>query len=122
MIIDPDGKVLRLTPSAERLLQRDLKIVKGRIVSWNSDATRALDRALHKLVREGIPSVRPVGVAAASRPPDHRLPFAPGPGSPVVFRARPRPRGASRLLADSSRLISLAGLADVSLPINSAAM
>jgi DNA-binding CsgD family transcriptional regulator len=59
-IIDPDGGVLRLTPSAERLLGGDLKIIRGRIVSCNADATRALDRALNILIREGCSSVRPV--------------------------------------------------------------
>ena len=37
-----------------------LKILQGRNVSGNADATRGLDRALNILIREGCPSVRPV--------------------------------------------------------------
>jgi DNA-binding CsgD family transcriptional regulator/PAS domain-containing protein len=60
MLIDRDGEALRLNPSAERLLGDDLKIFSHRLVSWSFDATRALDRALHTLIREGRASVDPV--------------------------------------------------------------
>jgi DNA-binding CsgD family transcriptional regulator len=44
------GEVLRLNRSAERLLGPDLQVVKKRLVSFNRDATAALDRALHVLI------------------------------------------------------------------------
>jgi len=49
-MIDRSGEVLRLNRSAERLLGPDLQIARRRIVSWNCEATRALDRALSELL------------------------------------------------------------------------
>ena len=48
--INRSGEVLRLNLSAERLLGPDLQVVKKRLVSFNRDATAALDRALHTLI------------------------------------------------------------------------
>jgi DNA-binding CsgD family transcriptional regulator len=48
--IDRSGEVLRLNVMAERLLGPDLRVVKKRFVSFNRDATAALDRALHALI------------------------------------------------------------------------
>jgi PAS domain-containing protein len=48
--IDRAGEVLRLNLTAERLLGTDLQVVKKRLVSFNRDATAALDRALHVLI------------------------------------------------------------------------
>jgi DNA-binding CsgD family transcriptional regulator/PAS domain-containing protein len=53
-MVDRMGEVVRLNRSAERLMGPDLEIVRRRIVSFNSDATAALDRALHDLIwRQG---------------------------------------------------------------------
>ena len=49
-MIDHNGQVLKLNASAERLLGSDLDVVGRRIVSFNADATAALDRALHGLI------------------------------------------------------------------------
>jgi hypothetical protein len=49
-MIDRNGAVLKHNTSVERLLGDDLKIVHGRLVSWNPDATRALDGVLHRLL------------------------------------------------------------------------
>jgi PAS domain-containing protein len=49
-MIDRDGAVIRLNPSAEHLLGPDLQVVRRRLVSWSCDATRALDRALSELL------------------------------------------------------------------------
>ena len=48
--IDRSGEVVRLNPSAERLIGADLQVVKKRLVSFNRDATAALDKALHALI------------------------------------------------------------------------
>jgi DNA-binding CsgD family transcriptional regulator/PAS domain-containing protein len=48
--IDRLGEVVRLNLSAERLLGADLQVAKKRLVSFNRDATAALDRALHALI------------------------------------------------------------------------
>jgi DNA-binding CsgD family transcriptional regulator len=48
--IDRLGEVVRLNHSAERLLGGDLQVVRKRLVSFNRDATAALDRALHALI------------------------------------------------------------------------
>jgi DNA-binding CsgD family transcriptional regulator len=59
-MIDRMGEVVRLNRSAERLLGPDLQIVRRRIVSWNRDATAALDRALHDLIwRRGAEALQP---------------------------------------------------------------
>jgi DNA-binding CsgD family transcriptional regulator len=49
-MIDRMGEVVRLNPSAERLLGPELQILRRRIVSASRDATAALDRALHQLI------------------------------------------------------------------------
>ena len=49
-MIDRKGEVIRLNPSAERLIGADIKIVGRRIVSFSTDATGAFDRALHQLI------------------------------------------------------------------------
>jgi DNA-binding CsgD family transcriptional regulator len=48
--IDRSGEVVRLNLSAERLIGADLQVVKKRLVSFNRDATAALDKALHALI------------------------------------------------------------------------
>jgi DNA-binding CsgD family transcriptional regulator len=50
-LVDRLGKALRLNAAAERLLGPDLKIAHGRLASLDHDATAALDRALHILLR-----------------------------------------------------------------------
>ena len=54
-MVDREGQVVRLNPSAERLLGAEVKIVGRRIVSFNVEATAALDRALHQLIRSTDP-------------------------------------------------------------------
>jgi len=49
-LINGRGEVIQLNASAERLLDGDVRIVKGRIVSFDSNATNSLDRALHQLI------------------------------------------------------------------------
>ena len=48
--IDRAGEIVRLNPSAERLIGADLQVVRKRLVSFNHDATAALDKALHTLI------------------------------------------------------------------------
>jgi len=48
--IDRSGEVVRLNLSAERLIGADLQVVRKRLVSFNRDATAALDKALHTLI------------------------------------------------------------------------
>jgi PAS domain-containing protein len=48
--IDRSGEVVRLNSSAERLIGADLQVAKKRLVSFNRDATAALDKALHALI------------------------------------------------------------------------
>jgi DNA-binding CsgD family transcriptional regulator/PAS domain-containing protein len=48
--IDRSGEVVRLNLSTERLLGADLQVVKKRLVSFNRNATAALDRTLHTLI------------------------------------------------------------------------
>jgi hypothetical protein len=47
-MIDRNGIVLKHNASFDRLLGDDLKIVHSRLVSWNPNATRALDGVLHR--------------------------------------------------------------------------
>jgi DNA-binding CsgD family transcriptional regulator len=49
-MIGSSGEVVKLNSSAERLLGDDLKIIRGRIVCGDREATAALDRALHGLI------------------------------------------------------------------------
>ena len=53
IVVDRLGEVVRVNPSAERLLGPDLRIVQRRVASWNRDATAALDRGLHALIWAG---------------------------------------------------------------------
>ena len=54
-----NGAVLKHNAAVERLLGDDLKIVGGRLVSWNPGATRALDGVLHQLLSK-LGGVKPV--------------------------------------------------------------
>jgi DNA-binding CsgD family transcriptional regulator len=49
-MIGRSGEVVKLNLSAERLLGDDLKIIRGRIVCADREATATLDRALHGLI------------------------------------------------------------------------
>jgi DNA-binding CsgD family transcriptional regulator len=51
--IDRMGEVVRLNRCAERLIGRDLQVVRKRFASSDRDATAALDRALHALIWGG---------------------------------------------------------------------
>jgi PAS domain-containing protein len=53
VVVNRLGEIVRVNPSAERLLGPDLQIVQRRVASWNHDATAALDRALRALIWAG---------------------------------------------------------------------
>ena len=53
IVVNRLGETVKVNPSAERLLGRDLQIVRRRVASWSGDATAALDRALHSLIWAG---------------------------------------------------------------------
>jgi DNA-binding CsgD family transcriptional regulator len=53
VVVNRLGETVKVNPSAERLLGRDLQIVRRRVVSWNQGATAALDRALHAVIWAG---------------------------------------------------------------------
>jgi DNA-binding CsgD family transcriptional regulator len=58
-LIDRCGHVMRVNEVGERVLRSpDLRIVSGKIVSWDRNATAALDAALHALIcRKNGPSL-----------------------------------------------------------------
>jgi hypothetical protein len=60
-LIDRSGEVLRLNDIAEKMLRSlDLRVVRRKIVSWDRNATAALDAALHALIwRKDAPSLQP---------------------------------------------------------------
>jgi len=58
-MMDRNGALLKHNASVDRLLGDDLKIVHGRLVSWNRDATCALDGALNRLLWK-LGEVKPV--------------------------------------------------------------
>jgi DNA-binding CsgD family transcriptional regulator len=47
VMLDQCGEVARVNRAAERILGRDLRIARRRLVSMDTDATAALDRAFH---------------------------------------------------------------------------
>ncbi len=49
-LLNRSGEVLRLNRAAERLLGLELGVVAKRLVSYDQNATKALDRALHALL------------------------------------------------------------------------
>jgi DNA-binding CsgD family transcriptional regulator len=51
VLLDRGGQVLRLNRAAEAILSQDIEIVKARLTSYDRNATAALDRALHLLLR-----------------------------------------------------------------------
>jgi DNA-binding CsgD family transcriptional regulator len=110
VMIDRNGEALRLNPSAERLLGGDLNIIRGRIVSWNADATRALDRALHTLIREGRSSVRPVVLPRKGGRPIIAYPSRLVEAPPWCFA--PAPALVVFCDIESQRTIDAQGLAD----------
>jgi DNA-binding CsgD family transcriptional regulator len=51
VMLDRRGEVLRVNTAAEKILcSLDLRIVKGRLASWDGQATAALDRAVNALI------------------------------------------------------------------------
>lgn len=59
-MINRSGQAIRLNGLAERLIGSDLKIVDRRFVSFDRNATAALDRALHSLIwSPGVEALRP---------------------------------------------------------------
>jgi DNA-binding CsgD family transcriptional regulator len=50
LMLDRRGEVVCANSSAERLVGGDLQIVRGRVTSFDRNATAALDRALHALI------------------------------------------------------------------------
>lgn len=50
VMFDRCGEAFRANAAAERLLGDDLQIVRGRLASFDRNATAALDRALHALI------------------------------------------------------------------------
>jgi DNA-binding CsgD family transcriptional regulator len=57
LLIDRLGEVIRTNQSAQKLLNGDVKLARGKIVSSDQEATRAVQRALHKLLRAGEPAL-----------------------------------------------------------------
>ena len=49
-LIDAAGRAMRLNPAAEQLLGTDIQCRDGHLSSWDAEASRALDRMLHRLV------------------------------------------------------------------------
>jgi DNA-binding CsgD family transcriptional regulator len=60
-LIDRSGEVLRLNDAAQKVLRApDLRVVRRKIVSWDRNATAALDGALHALIwRKDTASLQP---------------------------------------------------------------
>lgn len=56
VMLDGYGKVLLVNPAAERLLGRSLQVRCGRLVSWQREATDALERSLRELLWVRAPS------------------------------------------------------------------
>ncbi|TPL46401.1 helix-turn-helix transcriptional regulator [Mesorhizobium sp. B2-4-6] len=56
VLLDGGGKVVLVNPAAEALLGLSLQVRCGRLVSWNKDATDALDRSLRELLWVRTPS------------------------------------------------------------------
>jgi DNA-binding CsgD family transcriptional regulator len=61
ILIDRFGEILRINKAAEQILgSQDLRIVKRRLICWDSAATAALDRTLRDLIwRTDDSSLRP---------------------------------------------------------------
>ncbi len=55
LMLDRNGEVFRMNPSAETLLTDDPRIFRRRLTSHDHRATAALDRALHALLWSGPP-------------------------------------------------------------------
>ena len=53
ILLDRNGKVLRLNGAAERMIGPDLQVIQRRVVPRNADAAAALDRAVHALSEPG---------------------------------------------------------------------
>jgi DNA-binding CsgD family transcriptional regulator/PAS domain-containing protein len=51
VLFDRCGDVLRMNQAAERMLGRDLQVVRGRLTCADREATVAVDRALHAAIR-----------------------------------------------------------------------
>jgi DNA-binding CsgD family transcriptional regulator len=51
-LVNRDGKIFKLNKVAEKLLSGDVRIVKGRLVAANPEASAALDRALNELINQ----------------------------------------------------------------------
>jgi DNA-binding CsgD family transcriptional regulator len=60
-LIDRSGEVVRLNDAAEKMLRSaDIRVVRRKIVSWDRNATAALDAALHALIwHKDTASLRP---------------------------------------------------------------
>jgi DNA-binding CsgD family transcriptional regulator len=56
VLLDRQAKVLRGNEAASRLFGPDLQVRERRIISWNHEATAALNRALHELVWQPSPT------------------------------------------------------------------
>jgi DNA-binding CsgD family transcriptional regulator len=50
LLLDRLGNVIRANQSAEKLVEGDVRIFKGKIIANNQDATRAVERALRQLL------------------------------------------------------------------------
>jgi DNA-binding CsgD family transcriptional regulator/PAS domain-containing protein len=83
MLLDRQARVFRMNPAAERLVDADLQLVKGRLRPRQKDSARKLDNALQKILWDM----------------DDQVPL----GGPVVI---PR-EGRAPLLAFASRIPSL---------------
>jgi DNA-binding CsgD family transcriptional regulator/PAS domain-containing protein len=71
VMIDRNGRAVRVNQSAERLLGRDLQVSGGRLVSADRNATDAFQRSLHALLssREPAASMPPIVLPRVDRLP-----------------------------------------------------
>lgn len=65
------GGVVRLNAEAEKLVGNGIRVIKGRLVADQRDATEALDRALHRLLWSGSETslIPPVPLSRRGRKP-----------------------------------------------------
>jgi DNA-binding CsgD family transcriptional regulator/PAS domain-containing protein len=71
ILLDRAGKVLRANGAAEQLLGMDVKVEERRLVSYDRNATAALDRSLHQLMwsQNGSSLLPPIALPQRDRRP-----------------------------------------------------
>lgn len=58
-LINRQGKLFRLNKVAERLLRDDVKLVRGRLVGGDAEATATFEKAIGELLRDKAAALRP---------------------------------------------------------------